>query len=87
MFYVKIKLDRDGDACIVAPIYEDNTFTHCVDCGRETPIDLNEAIIDGFLDFYGSGCRCEECSYRNALKHRGESWADTLIADYETGKE
>ena len=86
MFYVKIKLDRDGDACIKAPIFEDNTFTTCVDCGGEVQMDLNEAIIDGALDFYGSGCRCEECSYKHALQNRGKPWAEMLIADHLASK-
>lgn len=43
-------------------------------------------IVDGHLDLFGMGCRCEECSYKHAMKHRGEPWAEQLIADYPTGK-
>ena len=56
MFYVKINITED--ACICAGIQDDNVFARRMDCGEEIPIDLNEMVVDGFLDLYGTGIRC-----------------------------
>lgn len=70
MFYVKTKINKET----------------CIDCGCELQIDLDEAVIDGHLDLFGCGMRCEDCSYKHALQHRGEAWAEMLIADYLANK-
>lgn len=80
MFYIKAKINED--TCMKTDITDENTFTTCVDCGCEIQVDLDEAIIDGHLDLFGLGMRCEECSYKHALQHRSEEWAELLIADY-----
>lgn len=74
MFYIKTKINED--TCITTEITDENTFTTCVDCGCELQVDL---------DLFGLGMRCEECSYKHALQHRGEAWAEQLIADYQAG--
>ena len=84
MFYVKTKINEDS--YITTTITDENVFTICVDCGNEIPVDLDDMIVDGSLDLYGIGCRCEECSYRRAMKHRGEPWAKQVIADYLASK-
>lgn len=84
MFYIKTKINEG--TCITTEITDENTFTACVDCGRELQIDLDEAIIDGHLDLFGLGMRCEGCSYKHALQHRGEPWAEQIIAEYRAGK-
>ena len=84
MFYVKTKINEG--TYITTEITDENTFTTCVDCGHEIQVDLDEAIIDGHLDLFGLGMRCEECSYKHALQHRGEPWAEQLIADHRLEK-
>lgn len=84
MYYVKTKINEG--TCITTEITDENTYTVCIDCGRELQVDLDEAIVDGHIDLFGLGMRCEECSYKHALEHRGEPWAEQLIADYLAGK-
>lgn len=81
MFYTKTKINEG--TYITTEITDENTFTRCVDCGHEIQVDLDEAIIDGHLDLFSTGMRCEDCSYKHALQHRDEPWAEMLIADYE----
>lgn len=81
MFYIKTKINEG--TCVTTEITDENTFTRCVDCGHKIQVDLDEAIIDGHLDLFGLGMRCEDCSYKHAMRHRGEPWAEQLIADYE----
>ena len=79
MFYVKTKI---GEGCTLrTEITDENTYTICVNCGDEIQVDLNEAIIDGCLDLFGMGMRCEECSYKHAEKHRGELWAQQILME------
>lgn len=81
MFYTKTKVN-DG-TYITTEITDENPFTTCVDCGHEIQVDLDECVVDGHLDLFGTGMRCEECSHKHALQNRGEPWAEMLIADYE----
>lgn len=81
MFYIKTKINEG--TCITAEITDENVFTTCIDCGNEIPVDLDDMIVDSHLDLFGTGCRCEGCSYKHALQYRGEPWAEMLIADYE----
>lgn len=75
MFYIK----QQGT---ITEITSKNVFTHCMDCGQEIPVDLAQMVFHGRLDLSGTSCRCEDCSYKHALQHRGEAWADMLIGDY-----
>lgn len=84
MFYVKAKIGENTN--VITEITDENTYTTCIDCGHEIQVDLDEAIVDGHLDLFGLGMRCEECSYKHALQHRGDPWAEMLIADYLAGK-
>lgn len=81
MFYVKTQVNED--TYITSTITDENVYTTCIDCGQEMQVDLDEMVIDGHIDLYGLGCRCETCSYAHALKHRDQEWAEMLIADYE----
>lgn len=81
MFYTKIRINEG--ACTTAEITDENVFTHCIGCGHEIQVDLDEMIVDGHLDLFGLGMRCEKCSYAHALQHRDQEWAKMLIADYE----
>lgn len=81
MFYTKIKTSEETS--ITTTITDENVFTTCVDCGKEIQVDLDEIIVDGHLDLCGTGCRCEDCSYKDALKHQGEPWADMIIAEHK----
>lgn len=81
MFYIKTKINEG--TYITTEITDTNTYTVCIDCGKEVQVDLDEMIVDGHLDLYGLGCRCEACSFKHAQGHLGELWAEQLIADYE----
>lgn len=81
MFFVKNEIGEG--VTLSTEISDTNTYTTCIDCGHEIQVDLDEAIIDGHLDLFGTGMRCEGCSYRHALQHRDQEWAKMLIADYE----
>lgn len=80
MIYVSQQLD--DFTTLNVEITPENTFTKCSDCGRETQIDLNDAVVAGVTDLFGIRWRCESCSCRNALKHRGEPWAEQIIAEH-----
>lgn len=81
MFYVKTQVNED--TCTTTTITDENVYTSCIDCGHEIRVDLDEVIVDGHLDLFGTGLRCEDCSYKHALQNRGEAWAEMLIADYK----
>lgn len=81
MFYVKTQVNED--TYTTTAITDENVYTNCIDCGHEIQVDLDEVIVDGHLDLFGTGMRCEDCSYRHALQHRDAPWAEMLIADYK----
>lgn len=84
MYYVKTKISEG--TYITTTITAENVFTTCIGCGNEIPVDLDDMIVDGSLDLYGTGFRCEECSYKHAMKHRSEPWAEQLIAEHLASK-
>lgn len=80
MIYVAQQLD--DYTTLTIEITDENVYTKCCDCGREMPLDLNDAIIDSQIDLFGTAWRCEGCSYQHALKHRGEPWAEQVIKEH-----
>ena len=80
MLYVKSM--TDDYTTIQIEVTDENTYTRCCDCGCEMQLDLNDAIIDGYLDMFGTRWRCDGCSYKHALKHRGEPWAEQVIKEH-----
>ncbi|MBD5154037.1 MAG: hypothetical protein HDT15_11385 [Oscillibacter sp.] len=80
MFYTKTKINEETS--ITTLITAENVFTTCIDCGNEISVDLDGMIVDGHLDLYAMGCRCEACSLEHAKKHRGEPWANMIIAEH-----
>ena len=79
MFYIKIRLGED--TTLRTEITDENTYTTCIDCGDEIQIDLDEVIVDGHLDLFGLGIRCDACSRKYALQHRGEPWAEQVLME------
>jgi hypothetical protein len=70
MFYLKKEIGN-------VPIYGDEIFTTCLDCGKEVQFDeisLAEIIGDGTdFDFAGTSVICEECTKkRNSQKRTGK---------------
>ena len=53
-------------------IEDDNVFTQCPRCGKEMPVDLDDAVIDGTLDLYGASWYCERCT-KKVRKEAGEA--------------
>lgn len=60
MFYIKTEVGNS--VTITAEINDDNVFTLCPECGEEHRADLQDAVIDGQLDLYGTAIYCAECS-------------------------
>lgn len=54
MFYLKHK----GKKLFIE---DDNVFTQCPACGKELPINLADAVVDGNLQLYGMAFYCEKC--------------------------
>jgi len=55
MFYVK----HNGKKIFIE---DDNTFTMCPRCGKEMQVSLEQAVVDGKLDLYGTAFYCKQCS-------------------------
>lgn len=64
MFYIKSEVGNG--ITIKAEINDDNVFTTCPECGEEHLADLQDAVIDGMLDLYGTAIYCSECSEKLA---------------------
>ncbi len=79
MFYTKTIIGENTTICTT--LDDENVFTHCIECGSEIQVDLDEMIVDGHLDLYGTGCRCVECSRKHAMEHRGEPWAEQILSE------
>lgn len=60
MFYIKSEVGNG--VTITAEINDDNVFTRCPECGEEHQVDLQDAVMDGQLDLYGTAIYCAECS-------------------------
>ncbi len=54
MFYLK----HNGKKLYIE---DDNTFVMCPRCGKEMQVNLEEAVIDGKLDLYGTSFLCKQC--------------------------
>ena len=64
----------------------DNVYTNCGRCGKEMAVDLDECITNGCLDLYGTVWYCPDCTHARALEHRGEPWAEDVLASRERGR-
>lgn len=64
MFYIKAEI-AEG-ITIKAEINDENIFTICPECGAEHRADLQDAVVDGVLDLYGTAIYCAECSKTRA---------------------
>lgn len=64
MFYLK----HDGKKLFIE---DNNVFNQCPRCGKERPVNLADAVIDGALDLYGTAFYCEECG-RKLRESAGE---------------
>lgn len=78
MIYVSSQLD--DYVTLNVEITTENVYGKCSDCGCETPVDLSD--IEGISDLFAARWRCESCSYKHALKHRGEEWAEMVIKEH-----
>lgn len=80
MIYVSQQLD--DFTTLNVEVTPENIFAKCSDCGRETQIDLNDAVLAGVTDLFGVRWRCESCSYKHALKFPDQQWAQQVIAEH-----
>lgn len=67
MFYIKTKLP--GGKTVKTEVTDENVFTRCLECGKETGVDLAELFSDGEGDLYSSGIICEDCAKKRMSKH------------------
>lgn len=67
-------------------IDDESLVTICPDCGCLVNVEPDDMIASGHVDLYGLSIRCTECSYLHALQHRGEAWAESIIAGRERGR-
>ena len=61
MFYTKIKIAEEIE--LKVPLYDDEFFTSCLDCGKEIgfePIEIADIIRDCGL--IGTAIRCSTCT-------------------------
>jgi hypothetical protein len=58
MFYVKTHLTEE--VTLITEITDENVFTRCQCCNKETAADLADVFGDG--DLYGTSVFCEACS-------------------------
>jgi hypothetical protein len=63
MFYIKSELPSGRVA--KTEITDKNVFTHCVECGRELPIDLAEVFNDGEGDLFSTNIVCSSCTKKH----------------------
>lgn len=62
MLYVKAQLNDEIE--IKVPLYEDQIFSSCPVCGKETQVDaeLLQNILNDDGDFSGTSIYCTTCS-------------------------
>lgn len=63
MIYVKIELADSAE--LRMPLYEDEIFSACPQCGKEAPVHpehLIEILKDKDSDFPGTSVYCDDCS-------------------------
>jgi len=65
MIYTKNKL-KDGTV-VCGPVTAENTYTRCVDCGKEVQIDLRELILAKAQDPYDTEVTCADCTEKMML--------------------
>lgn len=64
-------------------VSEESVYTDCAGCGKQMHVDLNDCIDNGHIDFYGSSWLCGSCTYKRALKHPEEDWAQKVLAHHK----
>ena len=65
MFYTKIKITEEVELRV--PLYDDEFFTTCLDCGKELgfePVEIADIIRDSGL--VGTAIRCSVCTESRA---------------------
>lgn len=69
MLYIKVNLS--DDVVLTAPIYDDEIYTKCPECGVEHAVDPKTIaqIINGGGDFIGTTVYCDRCSNQRRDPH------------------
>lgn len=60
MFYVKQSISEDAEIRI--DITDENVFTVCPECGKETSVDLTTTFSGIDWDLLGTSVYCEKCT-------------------------
>lgn len=60
MFYVKERLNDAME--VVVEINDENVFSHCIHCGKELQVNLEELFADGSVDLSSTGVVCTTCA-------------------------
>ena len=62
----------------------DNVYSKCPGCGRYHKVDLQGIMQDiEDTDLTDTVVYCERCTRRRAKRHRGEPWAEMILAEEE----
>lgn len=60
MFYVK---EQINDAMsVTVDINDENVFSHCIRCGKELQVNLEDLFADGSVDLSSTGVVCTTCA-------------------------
>lgn len=60
MFYVKERLNDAME--VVVDINDENVFSHCIHCGKELPVNLEDLFADSSVDLSSTGVVCTTCA-------------------------
>lgn len=67
MFYVKEPLTDAVN--VTVEIRDDNVFCQCPVCGKELAVDLQDILMDGDADLFGTTVLCDECVKKWMKEH------------------
>lgn len=67
MFYIKTR--KPNGKVVRTEITDENTFTRCLECGRELPVDLAEILLDAEGDLFSTGIVCAGCTVKKTKPH------------------
>ena len=67
MFYVKEPLTDSVN--VTVEIRDDNVFCRCPFCGKELAVDLQDILMDGNGDLFGTTVLCDTCAEEWMKEH------------------
>lgn len=64
------KYENEDGLSLKVPLYDDQIFTNCLECGKEIPVGMDEIkqILNDGGDFASTGTICECCTEKRSEK-------------------